>query len=129
MSYASQDRSRVAAIVQGMEKARPDLKIFMDVEGLRSGENWEDALKKEIDDRDILYLCWSHAARESHWVEKEWRYALEAKGLDGIDPIPIDPPDSCPPPKELSQKHFNDRMLFIINAQTGQNNSTLSKKT
>ncbi len=36
ISYASQDRARVASIVQGMQKARKDMKIFMDIENLRS---------------------------------------------------------------------------------------------
>lgn len=112
ISYASQDRSRVATIIQGMKKVRPDLDIFFDVENLRSGEKWADVLRKEIDDRDILYLFWSHFARESEWVDMEWRYALERKGIDYIEPVPIEPPDNCPPPKELSAKHFNDRELL-----------------
>ena len=114
ISYASKDRSRVAMVVQGIKKARPDLKVFFDVDSLKSGEYWENTIKKEIVARDIFYLFWSNAARESEWVEKEWRYALTQKGIDFIDPIPIDSPDTCPPPEELSKKHFNDRMLNYI---------------
>lgn len=116
VSYASQDRSRVAAVVQGMKKARPDLDIFFDVESLRSGQDWSTALSREIERRDILYLCWSHFARESSWVNREWRYALSLKGLEGIEPIPIEPPSQCPPPEELAQKHFNDMILYVIRA-------------
>lgn len=116
ISYASQDRSRVAAIVLGMQKARPDLDLFFDVESLRSGEEWEPVLLKEIEKRDILYLFWSNHARESQWVEREWHIALAQKGPDGIEPIAIEPPSVCPPPEELKQKHFNDRMLYIMNA-------------
>ena len=36
-SYASQDRKRVARVIQGMKLARPDMDIFFDVESLRSG--------------------------------------------------------------------------------------------
>ena len=116
VSYASQDRNRVASIIQGMKKARPDMDIFFDIESLRSGQKWEEALKSEIENRDVLFLCWSKYARESKWVDMEWRYALESKGEDSIEPIPIDSPDICPPPVELQQKHFNDNMLFIIKA-------------
>lgn len=116
VSYASQDRNRVASIIQGMKKARPDMDIFFDIESLRSGQRWEEALKSEIENRDVLFLCWSKYARESKWVDMEWRYALESKGEDSIEPIPIDSPDICPPPVELQQKHFNDKMLFIIKA-------------
>ena len=117
VSYASQDRNRVAAIIQGMKKARPDMDIFFDVDCLRSGEDWEQALHQEIDKRDILFLCWSHFAKESRWVNAEWKYALKQKGIDFIEPVPIESPEKCPPPEELNQKHFNDKLLFIINAE------------
>ena len=116
VSYASEDRNRVAAIIQGMRKARPDLDIFFDVENLRSGQKWQETLKDEITGRDVLFLCWSNFAKASQWVDMEWRYALERKGEEGIEPIPIESPDVCPPPAELQQKHFNDKMLYIIKA-------------
>ena len=125
VSYASQDRSRVAMIIQGMKKARPDMDIFFDVDSLISGEDWEKALHQEIARRDVLYLCWSHFARESKWVDNEWRYALELKGADSIEPIPIEPPEVCPPPAELNHKHFNDKLLYIINAS---NHATIEKE-
>ena len=114
ISYASKDRNRVATVIQGMRKVRPDLDLFFDVESLRSGEDWEKALSREIDSRDVLYLCWSQSAKESQWVEKEWRYALKTKGLDAIEPIPLTSPSLCPPPTELQSKHFNDKTLFYI---------------
>lgn len=116
VSYASQDRKRVARVIQGMKLARPDMDIFFDVESLRSGENWQEALHAEIDRRDILFLCWSHFAKQSRWVDTEWRYALKQKGEEGIEPIPLEEPGTCPPPEELSSKHFNERLLFIIHA-------------
>ena len=112
ISYASQDRSKVATIIQGMQKARPDMDIFFDVESLRSGEDWESALRREIENRDVLFLCWSNFAKNSEWVEKEWRYALINKGLDSIEPVPLVSPSECPPPEELKSKHFNDRALL-----------------
>ena len=116
VSYASQDRNRVAMIIQGMKKVRPDMDIFFDVENLRSGQDWEERLYDEISKRDILYLCWSHFAQESKWVDAEWRYAFTSKGIDSIEPVPIEPPDRCPPPEELKKKHFNDKLLYIIDA-------------
>ena len=115
VSYASQDRIRVGALVQGMRKARPDMDIFFDVTTLHSGEDWEKTLYREILQRDILFLCWSRNARASAWVEREWRFALEHKGVDAIEPVPLEQPDICPPPQELFHKHFNDSLLYIIN--------------
>lgn len=111
VSYASADRSKVAGIIQGMKKVRPDIDLFFDVENLRSGDDWENALMTEISRRDLLYLCWSRNAKKSEWVDREWRYALDKKGIDCIEPVPLDSPELCPPPKELSSKHFNDRAL------------------
>ena len=126
VSYASQDRNRVAMIIQGMKKARPDMDIFFDVDSLRSGDDWEEALWREIDKRDVLFLCWSKYARDSKWVDAEWRYAFKNKGPDSIEPVPIDPPGSCPPPDELSRKHFNDKLLYIINSYSSTTNDALT---
>lgn len=116
MSYASQDRARVAAIVQGMQKVRPDLHIFFDVESLRSGDNWQEVIQRTIDQCDTLFLCWSHFANESKWVDWEWHYALQHKGESAIDVFPIESPDICPPPEALNKKHFNDKLLVYMNS-------------
>ena len=92
----------------------PDLKLFFDKSDIKSGEYWETVLRREIATRDILYLFWSKAASESEWVEKEWRYALKLKGLDGIDPFPLEKIPPCPsPPEELKSKHFQDKWLYF----------------
>jgi len=92
--------------------------VFFDIENLRSGVNWETALFREIEKRDILYLCWSHFAQKSRWVDAEWRYALKQKGKECIEPVPLEPPEVCPPPEELKEKHFNDKLLYIINSMS-----------
>ena len=116
VSYASQDRKRVATILQGMQKARPDLDVFFDIDSIRSGAAWEEILHREIDRRDVLFLFWSQNARESKWVDTEWRYALKCKGEEAIEPVPIELPDKCPPPKELENKFFGEKLLYIINS-------------
>jgi molecular chaperone DnaK (HSP70) len=111
-SYASKDREEVLARVQGMQKVLPDLDVFVDVATLRSGEHWAERLMAEIFRREVFYLFWSRAASQSEWVQKEWRAALEGKGIDAIDPVPLAPPDEVPPPPELARHlHFNDWTL------------------
>lgn len=110
-SYASDDRDEVLARIQGMQKLLPDLDIFLDVVSIRSGENWAKRLEDEIAQRDVFYLFWSSAASRSEWVEAEWRAALRLKGMDGIDPVPLEPPEKAPPPKELQGLHFNEWTL------------------
>jgi hypothetical protein len=74
-SYAAEDRDEVLARVQGIQKAAPNLEIFLNVLSLRSSKYWEEELKRTIPESDIFYLFWSQYARESPWVEKEWRCA------------------------------------------------------
>lgn len=118
MSYATAEREKVIRIMQGIQQVRPDLDLFLDVDSLRSGEDWKARLHAEIDRRDVLYLCWSRAAKNSPYVEMEWQYALARKGIDCVEPIPLEPAENCPPPSELAELHFNNRLLFIISRST-----------
>lgn len=111
-SYQSNDRAKVTARVQGLQKALPELDVFLDVLALRSGQNWEQRLREEIARRDVFYLFWSTNASKSKEVDKEWRLALELRGPDYIDPVPLESPKFVPPPPELAHKHFNDWTLM-----------------
>ena len=82
VSYSRKDISQVAFVMMGIRKARPDLEMFFDVESMHSGEDWEKRIKREIDEKDILFLCWSVHASKSVWVDREWRYAYAKKGAD-----------------------------------------------
>jgi tetratricopeptide (TPR) repeat protein len=108
VSYARNDLDEVLSRIQGMQKIMPDLDVFLDVVKLRSGEDWEKRLWNVIPESDVFYLFWSAAAKESIWVEKEWRCALSSRGVDFIDPVPLVSPEEVPPPEELSKMHFND---------------------
>lgn len=113
-SYARKDRDLVLPRIQGLQKALPSLSIFMDIISLRSGQNWEKEIMSIIPAKDVFYLFWSENARNSHWVEVEWRCALETKGIDFIDPIPLVSPEIVPPPPELGTKHFDDWTLSFM---------------
>jgi len=111
VSYAGADLDEVLSRIQGMQKIIPDLDVFLDVVKLRSGEDWEKRLWTVIPESDVFYLFWSAAAKESPWVEKEWRCALTSRGIDFIDPVPLVSPKEVPPPEELAKMHFNDWSL------------------
>jgi hypothetical protein len=113
-SYASEDRNTVLAAIYGMQKRTPNLEIFLDVMTLRSGEDWEKRLEEEIRKADVFFLFWCRHAAQSEWVAKEWRFAYEAKGIQFIDPVPLEPPELAPPPQELRQRHFNDPILAFM---------------
>jgi hypothetical protein len=113
-SYASADREEVLSRVQGMKKIAPQLDIFIDVFSLRSGDDWEDKLAQHVPNKDTFFLFWSQHAARSLWVEREWRLALAKKGLNYIDPVPLEEPQFCPPPLELERLHFSDMYLGYI---------------
>ena len=112
-SYASQERDEVLARVQGMQKILPMLNVFLDVISLRSGQEWQQRIPQEIQSRDAFFLFWSRAASRSQWVDYEWRTALSARGLEFIDPVPIEEPALAPPPSELASRHFGDWTLAV----------------
>jgi hypothetical protein len=112
-SYATADRERVLARIQGIQKIAPFIEVFLDVISLRSGDDWAEVIRTEIKTRDVLLLFWSRAASASKYVETEWRTALEEHGLRGIDPVPLESATDVPPPAELAALHFHDWTLAI----------------
>src|SRR5262249_16780807 len=118
-SYASQDRRRVLSRVAGIEKL--GVKVLMDVRNLAPNDDVETAVFDKIDAADVLYLFWSRHAKKSLWVDKEWRYGLERKGLDFIDPVPLVGPRIVPPPVELAHKHFHDWTLVCLGYENSIN--------
>lgn len=116
-SYASRDRDQVLARIQGIQKVLPSLDVFLDVASMHSGQNWQERLAGEIMRRDVFFLFWSEAASTSPWVEREWRMALQHKGIQAIDPIPLVSPEVIAPPPELAgDLHFNDWVLAYMRA-------------
>ncbi len=97
-SYAREDRDEVLRVIQGLQKIAPQLDVFLDVVSLRAGARWQQELQTAINARDVFYLFWSRAARKSEWVDRERRYALSARGLDFIDPVPLEPRNLLRPP-------------------------------
>jgi pSer/pThr/pTyr-binding forkhead associated (FHA) protein len=113
-SYASENREEVLSRIQGMKKIVPNLDVFIDLFSLRSGEDWQAKLEEHVPTKDIFYLFWSKFAASSAWVEREWRLALDRRGISYIDPVPLDEPDKASPPQELNSLHFSDAYLTYI---------------
>jgi len=117
-AFASYSRANSAEVFKRLQAIRASgIDVFIDIADLRGGERWEDTLMREIDSRDIFYLFWSSEAARSPWVEREWRHALDNRGLDFICPLPLQDPREASPPKELEGLHFNDWCLAIIRAE------------
>jgi TIR domain len=104
-SYASPDRREVLGRIRSLQ-IFTGIDVFLDNLSIRPGERWKAALDIEIRKRDVFWLFWSRNAKESEWVEWEWRTALALKSLAGIQPHPLEPAEIAPPPKELSALQF-----------------------
>jgi hypothetical protein len=103
-SYAHADRKRVIERVDSLTTA--GIQVFLDCADLAQGSHWESVIVRAVVSKDKFFLFWSPAAARSPWVEREWRTALDARGLDYIEPHALDPPDLCPPPPELQALQF-----------------------
>jgi hypothetical protein len=103
-SYSHSD----TPIVQALRRASQVLgdQSFLDIENLRSGQRWNPALFRAIDDADVFQLFWSKRSAQSKYVADEYRYALQHYKYEGfIRPVWWQKP-MAPPPSELSHLHF-----------------------
>jgi hypothetical protein len=123
ISYAEEDRPTVLQYVQVLSAV--EIENFMDILTLSPGQRWELELYKEIADCDKFLLFWSSNAKGSEWVVREARVALEnrkASRDDRPDIVPvIEGPPPVPPPEELKEIHFNDKLRYIIFAVESAN--------
>ncbi|MFW9866546.1 MAG: tetratricopeptide repeat protein [Candidatus Thorarchaeota archaeon] len=106
-SYTKSDEIEVLQAIQGIRAF--GIKVFQNNLSLREGAEWEQEIYKNILRSDIFLLFWSRAAIKSIWVDKEWRYAYEKRGVEFIHPVPLEDPDIAPPPRELESRHFYDK--------------------
>jgi TIR domain len=82
------------------------MQYLRDVHFLRSGEEWNPAILKKIEEADIFQLCWSSNTSQSPYVEQEWRHALLHQARPSfIRPVYWETPMPAPPP-ELAPLHF-----------------------
>lgn len=116
VSYASEDRDRVLARVQVLSIL--GIKYFQDVLDLDPGDRWEHELYRRIQECDLFLIFWSSSAKQSEWVRREAKVALECQpqndsGFPHIRPVIME----RPPPKpweELSHLHFNDKLIYFF---------------
>jgi hypothetical protein len=106
ISYSHKD-TPVAIACRNVYKAL-GYDVLIDIETLRSGEIWNDALMRLIDRANIFQLFWSKNSAQSMYCKQEWEYALKqlaAKGEGFIRPVYWEQP-LVAPPDELEPLHF-----------------------
>jgi pyruvate/2-oxoglutarate dehydrogenase complex dihydrolipoamide acyltransferase (E2) component len=103
VSYSHKD----STVADSLERAYKALgnEYLRDINTLRSGEEWNPALLKRIDEAEIFQLLWSNAARSSKYVRQEWKHALGLSRRQFIRPVYWRKP-MPPVPPELAAIHF-----------------------
>src|ERR1051325_2183658 len=120
ISYSRRDR-KIIDVYKFAQLAIGD-DIFVDTASIRTGENWQKALARAIDEADIFQLFWSANSAASENVRHEWDYALTQRcpgdGCVGfIRPFYWEQPMPPPPPP---LKHLNFRFVALPEAPSAE---------
>jgi len=99
LSYSHEDQKQAAALVGKLESQR--WSVFWDRE-LRPGLNWSDTIKTELDNARCVVVLWNESSKDSEWVMKEAKMALERDIL-----VPA-LSQQVTPPAEFSHIQAND---------------------
>jgi hypothetical protein len=111
--YASKDAPVVALLVSALKRWDPHADVFMDCLDLTPNQDWRKELEQLIPSKDMFLLFWSSNASRSRWVAWELEHARSSKGIDWIRPMPIEDPETAPPPDFLRHLHFRDKYLVM----------------
>lgn len=103
ISYSHKDTDIALAFKKVHEATGYD--VLIDIDDLRSGQEWNSELMNMIDRADIFQLFWSKNSKKSKYCEQEWRHALSCSKEEFIRPLYWQTP-LPKPPKELSKYHF-----------------------
>jgi len=105
-SYSHKDSAVVMACRDAYKALGYD--VLIDIDSLRSGENWNAKLMELIDRADIFQMFWSTHYAQSQHCRMEWEHAIQkASAKDGgfIRPVYWEKPFPTPP-DELAALHF-----------------------
>lgn len=122
-SYATEDRLRVLDRVATLE-IHCGLRVFLDCISMRPNAKWRELIPEMVLESDQLLLFWSKAARDSRWVDKEWRIAFKQKGIDGIEIHPLSTYDEAGLPQELAELAHGADPIMVIRAHEERKQSS-----
>ncbi|MBN2119151.1 MAG: toll/interleukin-1 receptor domain-containing protein [Anaerolineales bacterium] len=103
ISYSHKDTEIALAFKKVHEATGHD--VLIDIDDLRSGEEWNPALMHLIDRADIFQLFWSENSKSSKFCKQEWEHALKRRQAGFIRPVYWSLPMPNPP-EELRKYHF-----------------------
>jgi TPR repeat protein len=75
ISYSRRDFDDVYQMVSNIKAAVPGIKIWFDITGIESGDEFEEKIVNAIDDSNTLLFALSENSIKSEWVKSEVLYA------------------------------------------------------
>lgn len=109
ISYSSKDRDIALQVASQVEQVLGG-NVFLDVNSLRAGDDWQYKISEAIRTAPIFYLLWSENSAGSEHCRYEWEYALTRKCPENMCIGVIRPyywDDPFPPaPDDLDHLHF-----------------------
>ena len=75
ISYSRKDLDEVSALLETIRKEVPGLSVWFDINGIESGDDFEDKIISAIDDSSYLMFALSDNSLESEWTKAEVMYA------------------------------------------------------
>jgi hypothetical protein len=103
VSYSHKDSDIVLACKKAYEAL--GFNVLIDIDTLRSGQDWNEELMRMIDRATVFQLFWSQNSSRSKYCQQEWEHALKRNKEGFIRPIFWETPRPDPP-EELSRYHF-----------------------
>lgn len=127
ISYSHEDTPVVLAC-RNAYMALGDV-VLIDRDTLRSGQRFDDGLRRMIEDAQIFQLFWSARSARSSWVRREWTHALRQNKGDGfVRPVYWEKPRT-PAPAELSHLHFTYVRLPTLDDPDEDHSSSPTSRT
>lgn len=75
ISYSRKDTERVTRLISDLKVRLPQLNYWLDVDGIESGDQFEDKIVSAIDRSKFVLFVASDSSMESKWTSDEVRYA------------------------------------------------------
>ncbi len=105
ISYSHSDRPHATRLESEFKSI--GVKVFVDYEEIKLGESFPERVNKALKWCDTLILLWSKAAKGSHWVAREWEYAVKERKR--LIPFIIDGTEL--PPLLSTTQYFDSREI------------------
>ena len=78
ISYSRADLDEVASMLNLIKSQIPDLSIWIDLDDIEIGDEYEDIIVSAIDESAYVIVALSNNSSKSDWVKDEVRYALRS---------------------------------------------------